>query len=389
MLPSVLQLWISSPQVNVNFFFESPMISKVYVFKGSKEVTKDQVLEQMGFFVNKPKPATGVIAGARDGLSQESISSGSKSSQVHWYSIDVAMFDQNCVFQALVQDHPLREALGGPATEGPGSVGLAELKVAIERSGGFVVLAESFGHSIFKDSLKHVFHSGEHDLALSSKRTLIQLDICDSIDTCCSRLETIQKSSITTSPRLSMTTTQFIYHLNSTVVQVFNNSPDETAFFRMILNRENVANSVVMIQPSLISYSFHSTPEPALLDVAAIAADRILLLDSYFTIVVFHGSTVAQWRKDGYHELEEHKVFAELLQAPRDDADAIIRERFPVPRLVICDQYGSQARFLLAKLNPSATYNSDSQLVPGGDIIFTDDVSFEVFLEHLQRLAVQ
>jgi len=48
-----------------------------------------------------------------------------------------------------------------------------------------------------------------------------------------------------------------------------------------------------------------------------------------------------------------------------------------------------QARFLLAKLNPSATYNSESPAVPGGDIIFTDDVSFEVFLDHLQRLAVQ
>ena len=47
-----------------------------------------------------------------------------------------------------------------------------------------------------------------------------------------------------------------------------------------------------------------------------------------------------------------------------------------------------QARFLLAKLNPSATYNSASSL-PGGDILFTDDVSFEVFLDHLQRLAVQ
>ena len=47
-----------------------------------------------------------------------------------------------------------------------------------------------------------------------------------------------------------------------------------------------------------------------------------------------------------------------------------------------------QARFLLAKLNPSATYNTETSH-PGGDIIFTDDVSFEVFLDHLQRLVVQ
>jgi protein transport protein SEC23 len=91
-------------------------------------------------------------------------------------------------------------------------------------------------------------------------------------------------------------------------MQVFNNSPDETAYFRMMLNRENVANAVVMIQPSLISYSFQSEPEPVLLDVTAIAPDRILLLDSYFTIVVFHGITIAQWRKAGYQDQEGHEV---------------------------------------------------------------------------------
>lgn len=77
----------------------------------------------------------------------------------------------------------------------------------------------------------------------------------------------------------------------------------------MILNRENVTNSVVMVQPSLI-YSFHSGPEPALLDVAAIAADRVLLLDAFFTVVIFHGSTIAQWRKAGYHNEPEHQVFS-------------------------------------------------------------------------------
>ena len=76
----------------------------------------------------------------------------------------------------------------------------------------------------------------------------------------------------------------------------------------MVLNRENVANSVVMIQPSLISYSFNSGGEPALLDVASITPDRILLLDSYFTVVVFHGSTIAQWRKAGYQNEPEHEV---------------------------------------------------------------------------------
>ena len=48
-------------------------------------------------------------------------------------------------------------------------VGIAELKVAVEKTGGLVVLAESFGHSVFKDSLKRVFQSGDQDLGLASK----------------------------------------------------------------------------------------------------------------------------------------------------------------------------------------------------------------------------
>jgi hypothetical protein len=52
---------------------------------------------------------------------------------------------------------------------------------------------------------------------------------------------------------------------------------------------------------------------PALLDVAAIAADRVLLLDCFFTVVLFHGSTVAQWRRAGYQHQPEHDNFRALL----------------------------------------------------------------------------
>jgi len=48
-------------------------------------------------------------------------------------------------------------------------VGVAELKIAVERTGGLVVLAESFGHSVFKESLRRVFQTGDCDLDLSSK----------------------------------------------------------------------------------------------------------------------------------------------------------------------------------------------------------------------------
>lgn len=52
-------------------------------------------------------------------------------------------------------------------------VGVAEMKVAVEKTGGLVVLAESFGHSVFKDSFKRVFEDGEQSLGLCFKWVLL------------------------------------------------------------------------------------------------------------------------------------------------------------------------------------------------------------------------
>lgn len=588
---------------------------KTYVFRGSKEVSREQILDQLGLGGARP----GFPKGAPIGIMQGGVANGPTSAGINRFLLAASdcEYTLNSLLDELQRDQWPVEAnnramrctgmalsvaagllgacvpgtgariialVGGPCTEGPGTivsrdlsepvrshkdldkdaaphyhkavkfyenlakqlvnqghvldlfasaldqVGVAEMKVAVERTGGLVVLAESFGHSVFKDSFKRVFDTGNQSLGLSfngtfevncSKDVKIQgiIGPCASLEkkgpSCadtvigqgnttswkmcgldkntsltvffdiapsersnaalqagnqqfyiqfqthyqhtdgqsrlrvttitrrwvdgsasteelvagfdqetaavimarlashkmeteeefdavrwldrslirlCSRFGDYRKDDISSFSLNSNFAIfpQFMFNLRrSQFLQVFNNSPDETAYFRMLLNRENVTNSVVMIQPSLISYSFNAPPEPALLDVASISADRILLLDAYFSIVVFHGMTIAQWRNMGYQNQPEHQAFAQLLQAPRDEAQAISKERFPAPRLVICDQHGSQARFLLAKLNPSATYNSANEAPPGGDIIFTDDVSLQVFVEHLQRLAVQ
>lgn len=51
-------------------------------------------------------------------------------------------------------------------------VGLAEMRPAIERTGGSVVLAESFQHEVFRNSLIRMLSSeGEESLGLSSSAT--------------------------------------------------------------------------------------------------------------------------------------------------------------------------------------------------------------------------
>lgn len=77
----------------------------------------------------------------------------------------------------------------------------------------------------------------------------------------------------------------------------------------------------------------------------------------------------------------------DTIAAAHSYAESLIEARQPRPRRVVCDQGTSQARFLLARLNPSQTQmNTDGQAV--GSVIFTDDVPFDVFMEQLRGLIV-
>ncbi|GKA61095.1 protein transport protein Sec23 [Tanacetum coccineum] len=181
---------------------------------------------------------------------------------------------------------------------------------------------------------------------------------------------------------------QFMYHLRrSQVIEVFNSSPDETAFFQLMLNPEGVMGSLIMIQLTIFLYSFDGPPIPVLLVVCSLSPDVIMLFDSYFYVVIHYGSKTSQWKKMGYDRDPNHESFRKLLEAPAIKAEQLVAQRIRVPKLVKCEQHSSQARFLLAKLNPLATHKSS--YVDGFEVIMTDDVSLQVFLEHLQELAVQ
>lgn len=181
---------------------------------------------------------------------------------------------------------------------------------------------------------------------------------------------------------------QFMFHLRrSQFLQVFNNSPDETTYYRNILNREDTVSTLIMIQPTLMSYSMEEPPHPVLLDSVSIQPNVTLLLDTFFHVLVWHGETIAAWRKAKYHENPTYQAFKEMLETPVDDARELLAERFPIPRYIDCDQGGSQARFLLSKVNPSSTHTSGG-FQGAGQVIPTDDVSLQVFMEHLKKLAV-
>lgn len=55
---------------------------------------------------------------------------------------------------------------------------------------------------------------------------------------------------------------QFMFHLRrSSFLQVFNNSPDESSYYRHHFMRQDLTQSLIMIQPILYAYSFNGPPE--------------------------------------------------------------------------------------------------------------------------------
>lgn len=183
---------------------------------------------------------------------------------------------------------------------------------------------------------------------------------------------------------------QFMFYLRrGPLIQVFNNSPDETVYFRYYLQRESTSNILIMIQPTLESYTIDNDPNPVLLSAGSVTKDNVLLLDTFFHIIVHYGATIAKWAEAGYHENPEYENLKELIETPKADAAQLIADRMPMPMYVVCNQGTSQARFLTASVDPTITHTSQAPGGQDGQVVLTEDVNLQVFVDFLHRRVVE
>ena len=79
----------------------------------------------------------------------------------------------------------------------------------------------------------------------------------------------------------------------------------------------------------------------------------------------------------------------DLLTYPKQECQIRSEARFPFPNIIECDEGSGQQRFLVAKLDPPDNEVADRMAneVSLGDV-HSDDVSLNVFMKHLKRLAV-
>jgi len=175
------------------------------------------------------------------------------------------------------------------------------------------------------------------------------------------------------------------YLRRSHFIQSFNASPDEVTYYKVLLMHENVANSTIMIQPILFSYTAEKPDAtPVFLDVDSMKNDTVLLLDAFFFVCVWHGEEVCRWRDSGIQNDPDYENVRMMLENPQEYAQTIIQERLPVPRFVSCDSGSGQERLIKCTVNPST--GSKNKVIEDG--FMSDDVSLKVFMEFLVKLAV-
>ena len=200
-----------------------------------------------------------------------------------------------------------------------------------------------------------------------------------------------EPDSLRLAPSLSMFPF-FLFNLRrSEFFLSINVSPDETTFKRHFLFRENTDNCLLMIQPTVFSYSFENpSGVPVPLDSSSIKPDAVLLMDAFFNVHVMKGETVHHWEQQKYHERDDMAHFKALLDTPVSHAEAIVARRHPYPRYSVTDQFGSDARHIVTRLNPAVSHNDAPSGPAGGQqhTVYTDHSSASRFMQTLKAAAV-
>ncbi len=91
---------------------------------------------------------------------------------------------------------------------------------------------------------------------------------------------------------------QFMYHLRrSQFINPFGMPPDQSLYNRTCIQRESLSNAIVMVQPVLLKYTVDDLDPIAVeLDVLELKDDVILLLDTYFNVLVWNGDHIQAWK---------------------------------------------------------------------------------------------
>ncbi len=111
----------------------------------------------------------------------------------------------------------------------------------------------------------------------------------------------------------------------------------------------------------------------------------VLLLDSFFNVLIWYGESVQSWREQKLEEDPQYEYLAELFRAPMQDAQEIMYDRIPCSNFYETwknDGKGKE-RYLKSRINPSKNENDS-----GDGHFVSDDAPIKLFMDFLIKSVV-
>ena len=183
---------------------------------------------------------------------------------------------------------------------------------------------------------------------------------------------------------------QYFYYLRkSNFVKKYASSLDEMVYYRNSIIRQNIDNTLVMIQPQIIEYSLENEePVPVLPNLSCLKSDVVLLCDTYFNIIIWYGQNVKGWIDEEYHLQEGYEHIKELIDMPEEDMRLILEDRLVVPNKVKAHMGSPSERLIKSKLNPETQDKENSEALETGNFV-SDDASLSTFMNRLFQVLNQ
>lgn len=169
-----------------------------------------------------------------------------------------------------------------------------------------------------------------------------------------------------------------IYFLRkSMIVHTQANSPDETAYLRLMAFSQPLENVNRFIKPALYLLHYQGGIAPVELDETSLSSEVYLLLDTFTNVLLWRGSDLNSWFDDGLHKTEEYQFLGDVDATANREAANIVARRFPTPKFTRTYAGESQERYLISIVNPSVKENINSEYI-----------DFEGFYDCVKRLVV-
>ncbi|KAK6455132.1 ScSEC23 cytoplasmic GTPase-activating protein-like protein [Scheffersomyces xylosifermentans] len=149
-----------------------------------------------------------------------------------------------------------------------------------------------------------------------------------------------------------------VYNLrkNANLINVFNSSPDETAYYHSWFLRLSHLSSITVIQPKLYKFNDADAIEiPLDTSCMEYPGGTIIILDTKFTITIF--LITGENSKMNLHPSNNDDLVdspPEILKAPLQFITTLLQkeERELEPKIILSQTNHSQARFLISRLDP-------------------------------------